>query len=213
MNNYVDVWNKLHKEYAKTNTVKYDNWLDEFNYIIDNINDEIIDLGCGVTGNNTIYLLEKGKKVISCDFSYEALKVVSKIKGSNTLLFDMLNEFPISDNKTDLVIADLCLHYFKDKDLKRIISEIRRILKPNGYLLLRVNSVNSKEYQDLIKNNEPIEKHLFFTKNMEKRFFDTDDMNSYFNSFKQISLKEDNMSRYNSLKIVIIGAYQKKDLK
>ena len=51
----------LHKEFRKKNIVKYDNWLDGFKDIIDNVDAPIIDLGCGVTGNNTIYLLEKGK--------------------------------------------------------------------------------------------------------------------------------------------------------
>ncbi len=64
MSNYVDVWNELHKEYVYKNKVKYDDWLDKFSDIINSTNGEIIDLGCGVTGNNTIYLLEKGKNVI-----------------------------------------------------------------------------------------------------------------------------------------------------
>ena len=38
------------------------------------------------------------------------------------------------NNYTDLIIADLSLHYFSDKDTKRIIKEIKRVLKPNGYL-------------------------------------------------------------------------------
>ena len=139
-NNYVDVWNEMHKEFAKKDIVKYDNWLDEYKDIIANIDTEIIDLGCGVTGNNTIYLLEKGKKVLSCDFAIEALNIIEKINGSKTLLFDMLEPFPLEDNCTNLVIADLSLHYFKDEDTKKIIKEIQRILKPNGYLFIRVNS-------------------------------------------------------------------------
>ena len=71
-------------------------------------------------------MLEKGKKVISCDFAEEALNVVKTIKGSKTLLFDMLETFPFEDNSTDLVIADLSLHYFKEKDTNRIISEIKK---------------------------------------------------------------------------------------
>ena len=51
----------------------------------------------------------------------------------------MLNEFPFEDNSTDLVIADLSLHYFKEKDTNRIISEIKRILKLNGYLFFIAN--------------------------------------------------------------------------
>ena len=38
----------------------------------------------------------------------------------------MLDIFPFEDNYTDLVIADLSLHYFREKDTYRIISEIKR---------------------------------------------------------------------------------------
>lgn len=201
MNPYQNVWNNLHKKYAKTNQPKYDDWLDEFEPIISKINTEIIDLGCGVTGNNTLYLLEKGKKVISCDFAIEALKEIDKIKGSKTVLFDMLENFPFEDNSADLIIADLCLHYFKEADTKKIINEIKRILKPGGYLLFRINSTNSAEYKKLTKNEE-IEPNLFFTKNMEKRFFDQADIKMFFKDFDFICLREESMSRYSSDKIV-----------
>jgi len=209
-NKFAKVWNDLHKNFAKTNKPKYDDWLDEFEYIISNVNTKIIDLGCGTTGNNTLYLLEKNKKVISCDFAQEALNVISKIQGSETLLFDMLETFPFEDEFTDVVIADLSLHYFRDEDTKRILNEIKRILKPNGYLFFRLNSVNSTEYKKLIEANElQIEENLFFSNNMEKRFFSKGNIEHYFKNWKFISLKEENMTRWSSDKIVWKGVVQK----
>ena len=202
-NSYVDVWNNLHKEFIKNNEIKYDDWLEEFESIISKVETEIIDLGCGVTGNNTLYLLEKSKKVISCDFAEEALNVVKTIKGSKTVLFDMLEKFPFDDNLAELVIADLSLHYFSEENTNKIINEIRRILKPNGYLIFRVNSTNSTEYKKLIEDGvDQIEHHLFFTQNMEKRFFDEKDINYFFREFKLISLREENMSRFCRDKII-----------
>ena len=202
-NKYIDVWNGLHKNFAINNKPKYDEWLEEFNSIIAGIDTEIVDLGCGVTGNNTLYLLEKGKKVISCDFAEEALKVVDSIKGSKTLLFDMLETFPFEDNYTDLVIADLSLHYFSLADTKRIISEIKRILKPNGHLFFRLNSVNSSEYKKLIENNEKqIEPNFFFSNNMEKKFFTKEDIDMYFKDWDLILVREENMARWCPDKII-----------
>jgi len=202
-NLYVDVWNELHKDFAKTNKPKYDGWLDEFETIISNSETEIIDLGCGVTGNNTLYLLDKGKKVISCDFAIEALNIVGNIKGSKTILFDMLEVFPFEDNYTDIVIADLSLHYFRKKDTNKIISEIKRILKPNGYLFFRLNSTNSTEYKKIIAMGEKqIEANLYFSNNMEKRFFSEKDIKDFFKEWKLICLKEENMSRWCPDKIV-----------
>ncbi|MBQ9792484.1 MAG: class I SAM-dependent methyltransferase [Clostridia bacterium] len=206
-NNYVDVWNSLHKDFAKRNIVKYDDWLDEFSNILANVNTQIIDLGCGVTGNNTIYLLEKGKDVISCDFAQEALDAVNKIKGAKTLLFDMLKTFPFEDNCAEIVIADLSLHYFRNNDTDKIISEIKRVLKSGGYLFFRLNSTNSSEYKKLIENNaEQIEPNLFFANSMEKRFFSKMDINKYFNGWDFVCLREENMARWCPDKIIWKGA-------
>ncbi len=210
-NKYVDVWNELHKDFASKNPMKYDDWLEEFEDIVSKVDTEIIDLGCGVTGNNTLYLLEKGKKVISCDFAEEALNRVSKIEGTKTLLFDMLEIFPFENNKTDLIIADLSLHYFKREDTKRIINEIKRVLKPNGYLLFRVNSTNSTEYKELVEaENELLEPNLFFNKNMEKRFFSREDIKEFFNDWEFICIREENMARWCSDKIIWKCAVRKK---
>ena len=202
-NVYADVWNNLHKNFIKDNEIKYDDWLEEFASIISKVETEIIDLGCGVTGNNTLYLLEKGKKVISCDFAEEALKVVKNIKGSKTLLFDMLDKFPFESDSLELIIADLSLHYFNKNNTDAIISEIKRTLKPGGYLLFRVNSTNSTEYKEIIKNAyKEIESHFFFTKNLEKRFFDENDIKNFFYEFKFICIREENMSRFCPDKII-----------
>lgn len=200
---YAEVWNALHKDFVTKNKISYDDWLDEFNSIIERIDTPIIDLGCGVTGNNTLYLLEKGKKVISCDFAEEALKEVSKIPSSEVLLFDMLNPFPFEDEKAELVIADLSLHYFREKDTNRIIQEIKRILKPSGYLFFRVNSTSSAEYKELIENGEKmLEANLFYSKNMEKRFFGENDLDSFFKGWTFLCKREENMARFCSNKII-----------
>jgi 2-polyprenyl-3-methyl-5-hydroxy-6-metoxy-1,4-benzoquinol methylase len=50
-----------------TNEIKYDDWLERFQNEINNCKTPIIDLGCGI-GNDSKYLIEKGKEVIPCDF-------------------------------------------------------------------------------------------------------------------------------------------------
>ena len=205
-NSYKDKWNQLHKEFSKNknNIMKYDDWLEEFKDIIDNVESEIIDLGCGVTGNNTLYLMGKDKKVISCDFAEEALNVIKKhIPGSNIVCFDMTEKFPFKDNFTELVIADLSLHYFSRITTESIINEIRRVLKPAGYLIFRVNSTNSTEYMKLQNHKEQkIDDKFYFSKGIEKRFFSEKDLKSFFKNWKIDYMKQGNMNRWNDDKIV-----------
>lgn len=68
---------KLHLNYERDN-IKYDDWLEQFNDIIDKCNTPILDLGCG-SGNDTLYLINKGKRVISCDQSINAINNIKKI--------------------------------------------------------------------------------------------------------------------------------------
>lgn len=210
VNKYREIWNKLHKEFSEKHEVKYDDWLVEFDDIIESTKLPIIDLGCGSTANNTYYLLEKGQRVISCDFSQEALNVVKTIKGSETQLFDMFEKFPFEDNSTDIVIADLSLHYFREKDTFEILDKIKSILTPNGHLFFRLNSTNSTEYKNLKKDNvEEVEHHLYCTNNMEKRFFDKKDIEKFFTGWSSvIEPRELNMTRWSSDKIVWVGVVQ-----
>ena len=76
MNIAKDKWNEMYKNY-NIEEIKYDDWLKSFNNEIENCKTPIIDLGCG-RGNDTKYLIEKGKKVIPCDYSEKAIENIKK---------------------------------------------------------------------------------------------------------------------------------------
>ena len=203
MNKYKEIWNKLHKEFAIKNAHKYDDWLVKYDDVIKTTKLDIIDLGCGSSANNTIYLLEKGKSVVSCDFSEEAIDVIKNINGSKTKLFDMLDGLPFEDNFSDIVIADLSLHYFNEENTFRVLNEIKRVLTSRGYMFVRLNSTSSIEFKQLIECGvEEIEEHFFYANNMEKRFFSDDDIKKYFDGWEIVEMVEENMTRWSDNKIV-----------
>ena len=92
----------------------------------------------------TLYLINKNKQVISCDQSSNASNNIKKNfpEVYDTKCFNMLDGMPFDNNSFELIIADLCLHYFKEKDTFELLNEIRRILTVGGRLIFRVNSVN-----------------------------------------------------------------------
>lgn len=188
-------WNSIHTHH-KREEIKTDNWLDDFSDIIASCCTPIIDLGCG-SGNDTLYLIEKGMKVISCDQSSNAIRNIQANFSEvlDTKCFNMLDGFPFADHSADLIIADLCLHYFREKDTFRIIEEIRRVLTPNGHLIFRVNSINDTNY-GAGKGTE-IETRLFMTDdNRLKRFFCDDDIKYFFGDFEFLYSREETMNRY-----------------
>ncbi len=189
---FVKMWDNWSKR--RSSVPVYDLWLDEYKDILKkNKYSEILDLGCGI-GADTLYLLERGYNVLSCDFSNEALKSIEKnITNSKTLYLDMRKKFPIEDNKYSLIIADLSLHYFDNKTTIHIMKEIKRILKNNGVLLSRVASVNDFNFG--AGEGEEIEKKYYFEGDYTKRFFDLEDVNKYFGIIGSVEAKETQMIR------------------
>ncbi len=193
--NSLDYWDGIHRNYERSE-IKVDDWLDKFEDIIIETKKPVLDLGCG-GGNDTLYLISKGKEVISCDQSENAIKNIIKNfpEVREARCFDMLDGLPFEDGDCDVIIADLCLHYFSDADTKRIIADIRRVLTEGGHLIMRVNSVNDVLHG--AGKGREMEHHLFETEGHTiKRFFDEDDIRYYFKDFEIEYMHEEIMTRY-----------------
>ena len=187
-------WDKIYISY-KNKKPQYDLWLDKYKEIRDNSkNQTIIDLGCG-SGGDTLYLKERGYSVLSCDNSHEALAIVKNhIPNSETKNLNIAEKLPFEDESIQLIIADLSLHYFDDETTKKIIKDLKRVLKEKSYLIFRVNSINDLNYG--AGEGEEIEKHFYLGKTGYKRFFDEEDIRSYFIEWDIEYLNEDIIRKY-----------------
>lgn len=201
-------WNDIHKAYNRED-IKSDDWLELFERDIEACSTPIIDLGCG-SGNDTKYLIERGKKVIPCDYSQNAIQNIEKNFGEEierAECFDMSNGLPFEDNFTDIIICDLSLHYFSEEKTFEILEEIKRVLKPNGVILFRVNSVRDVNHG--AGEGTEIEKHLYETEDGRyKRFFDDEDFKKFFDKWEKLFLHEETMGRYKKEKILWRGAFR-----
>lgn len=195
MGNFNLYWDDIHRKYNST----YDDWLNKYTKLFRK-DFKFVELGCGRAYCSNYLISEGFSDVIATDFSSEVLKMVQEEnKDLQTMLFDMTGGLPFGDNSVDVVIADLCLHYFDSEMTKYIIKEISRVLKKDGYLLVRVNS--TKEVQK--KNNlEKIEYNFYFEGNIYKRYFDEEDCYYYFKDFKVYYLQESVMDRYDNPKVL-----------
>ncbi len=191
-NGFVKMWDNWSKR--RSSVPVYDLWLDEYKEILEsNKDNEILDLGCGI-GADTLYLIERGYNVLSCDFSNEALKSIQdNIPNSKTLYLDIMKKFPIKDNTYSLIIADLSLHYFDNETTIHIMREIKRILNNNGILLSRVASVNDFNFGAGV--GEELERNYYFEGDYTKRFFDFEDINKYFGIIGSVQAEETQMTR------------------
>lgn len=189
MNKNSEYWDKKLPKNAEEST--YIPWLEEKKLVLPrNKSEMILDLGCG-NGEDTAWLLQNGYQVISVDYSDYAVEKVNQINPDNTFLFDMADadawkQFP--DNYFSIVVANLTLHYFDEKTTNLILKQIKRILKPNGKLIARVNSFDDKAFG--ASDGEMIEDGYFSNpeRGINKRFFTLGSANQYFSKIGYVAV-------------------------
>ena len=178
-------WDGIHARGGTRDDIRsqYDGWLEQderISCLLKKCQTPILDLGCGI-GIDTLHLVESGHRVVACDFSKEAIdKVHQNIPEARTLKFNMKETFPFGDELFEFIIANKSIHYFSEKETKSIISELHRILKPNGTFAFVVNSTKDSNFgagQGLM-----IEDNFYEVRGTTKRFFDEDSLKRFFAS-------------------------------
>lgn len=98
---------------------------------------KILDVGCG-TGVNAKYFKEMGHDVFGIDISKVAIDNFVKT-GFDGMQCDILKGIPKEDNSFDLVFASEVIEHVEDYEF--FLSELRRVLKKDGLLVL--STINS----------------------------------------------------------------------
>lgn len=96
---------------------------------------KILDLGCG-DGNMDKYFVYMGaEKVVALDISKKMINEAKKINKDERIEYYNIDMEDLSyiDEKFDIVYSSLAFHYVED--FNKLISEIARLLNPNGILL------------------------------------------------------------------------------
>jgi len=104
---------------------------------------KVLDISVGY-GQNSEYFIERGFDVYGTDISELAIKEMKEIYPDyNWIVHDTLEKFPFKNNYFDLIFARLSLHYFKKEDVDRILLDIFRMTKINGYFYVMVKCSNT----------------------------------------------------------------------
>ncbi len=108
-------------------------------------NETVLDAGCGAG----LYIspikkhLTEGGRIISADLSLGMLfDVAQKDFASDTnLLNSNILQLPFPDNSCDVILANHMLYHVPG--IPKAIAEIKRVLRPNGYLIAATNAKDS----------------------------------------------------------------------
>lgn len=197
MDNY---WNNIYWEkHIKEDDINNieDNWIIDYIKYLPKIGN-LLDLGCGV-GQYSNYFYNLGYNVSSCDISSKALEILSKKnKNIKTKLQDMNKPLDYKDNEFDVIFANLSIHFLSDENTKKLLDEIKRILKPNGIF---IGSVNSTKAYEFIKDHIiKLEDNYYDSNGRTVRLFDDKSFDKYFIDFDKIALTEKESDRFGKQK-------------
>ncbi len=103
---------------------------------------KVLDLGCG-TGALTLRAAQKGAKVKGIDINPQMLEIAQKRAIKKNLIQNIeLCEMGVAElgseelKSYDVVMSGLCFSELSEDELIYTLKEIKRILKPGGFLLI-----------------------------------------------------------------------------
>ncbi|MFA5358759.1 MAG: class I SAM-dependent methyltransferase [Patescibacteria group bacterium] len=130
----------------------------------------ILDIGCG-EGNFLNSMKRNGWRTFGIDTSAVACEVATKKLGNDAVVLNKnLEDCGFADNYFDVVTLWHVLEHIENPD--RLLTEIRRILKPNGMLVVEVPNLSSPVFkltkQGYFSFDDPTHLYHFSAKTLNK---------------------------------------------
>lgn len=181
--------------------VNDERWLIEWIELIQQYADDglVLELGSG-TGRDSEVLCRRGFKVIALDISLESLQMCSRLENCIPLQADLACGLPFLDNTFKVILASLSLHYFDWSTTLKIVDEMKRVLRPSGLLLVRVNATD--DYNFGAGQGAMIEENFYKTNSRSKRFFDETTLKRLLVGLEVKMLRHKAIDRYGKTKKV-----------
>ncbi|MHC5738565.1 class I SAM-dependent methyltransferase [Nostoc sp.] len=96
---------------------------------------QVLDLCCG-SGQTTEFLLKTSQNVTGLDASPKSLQRARLNVPKASYVEAFAEEMPFADNLFDVVHTSVALHEMQPQQLRKIINEVYRVLKPGGVFTL-----------------------------------------------------------------------------
>ncbi|MBK9096591.1 MAG: class I SAM-dependent methyltransferase [bacterium] len=112
----------------------------------------ICDAGCGPSGHIGRYLFEKGINVVGVDISEKCVELAKLHNPEMSFKCADIGNMPFEDYAFDGIISYYSIINTPKIYVGKLITEFRRVLKPNGYLLVAVKAGTFEGYiEDLLE--------------------------------------------------------------
>lgn len=195
-----ELWESLHKnssfrpKYPSEVVVRY-----VFRNFKRNGEEKILDLGCGA-GRHVYFMAKENIKVYGVDISSSGIDYTKNVLENNGLEGDLkvgsMDNIPYCDETFDGLINYGVLCYCDIKGASKTASEIYRVMKKGGKVLIVVRTTEDYRYGDgleiekntFIINENDKNKCAFNENGMKMHFFDKDEILNIFSDFSSIKI-------------------------
>ena len=106
----------------------------------------ILDAGCGPSGHIGRYVFDKGIEVIGMDISEKCVEMARQFNPDMQFETGDIGNLEFEDGLFDGVISYYSIIDTPKNYIHNIFNEFRRVLKPNGYLLVTVKAGTTEGY-------------------------------------------------------------------
>ncbi|MFH0987716.1 MAG: class I SAM-dependent methyltransferase [Patescibacteria group bacterium] len=144
---------------------------------------KVLDLGCG-SGRHVIYLTKKGFDVYGMDNSECGIRIARNWLREEGIKADLkigcfCHRLPYKSSSFDAIVSVQTMMHAFHEDIKKAIREIKRVLKPNGFIFVTVVKDRHFKKYKIIDSRTRIplggaEKglvHYFYNKRLLKKDF------------------------------------------
>jgi ubiquinone/menaquinone biosynthesis C-methylase UbiE len=163
---------------------------------------KILDLGCG-TGKHSIFLAQKGFSVYATDISLTGIDIARKKARSlnlDTIQFKQhdMRSIPFTNNFFDAVICIWTIYHGTLDEIRKTVSEIWRVLKPNGMVITDFLSISDSTYGI----GKEIERYTFLgakvtEEDVPHHYTTREELLRLFSQFQQVKIRSSSNSYVN----------------
>lgn len=145
----------------------------------------VLDAGSG-PGYVTKVLAKRYPKVIAVDTHAPSIENIKRtLPNAKAILADLTKNIPLDKSSVDVILTCTTLHGFvANGELDDVISEFKRTLKPNGYLVIADHAKPRTKHMNCVSEKDATKLMLKYGFELEKEFSAGSDV--YGLTFRQV---------------------------
>lgn len=155
----------------------------------------VLDLGCG-NGKNLPYMIDRGAvRGVGYDISETAIRIGKELCAGLPIELSVRSigaVWPLQDSSIDIALDIMAFHLLSESERDTYLSELARVMKSGGRVLVRTLAHQDKHAKRLIDAHPGRQQNSYILPEVgvEERVFSREELESFFTPWFAITLLE-----------------------